>query len=97
MDGRGVSITTSEANGEQLLACEIVVKAVDDWKSLATGRMSETATHNFTELRNFFKSDWCDILLSHTDFAGEYILNKLEQYRIEQERIAKLKKKRKFI
>lgn len=97
MDGRGVSITTSEANGEQLLACEIVVKAVEDWKSLATGKMSETATHNYNELRQFFKSGWCDLLLSHTELTGEYILDRLEKYRIEQERIAKLKKKRKFI
>lgn len=76
------------------LSLEIVKYAVFDWRRLVTSRAWEcekfrSARHvwqvpncqcNFTELRRFFKSEWCDFILSTNQVAttGERILRLLE-------------------
>lgn len=60
-----------------LLANEIVLRAIEEWKSLCRGAQ-ECASVNFGELRGFFKSEYCDLLLHGTGLTGEYILTELE-------------------
>ena len=76
-----------------LLASEILSKAVDDWRLLIKRKAwlfvpSFNTTDpipnkecNFTELRNFFKSDWCDALcyLVSDNVCKETILKILEK------------------
>lgn len=65
-----------------LLAVTIVTQAIFDWRTLIKARAWEeerTSRYcNFDELRNFFKSDWCDLLLIKTQWESERILAILE-------------------
>lgn len=76
------------------LSLEIVKYAVFDWRRLVASKAWEcekfrSARHvwqvpncqcNFTELRRFFESEWCDFILSTNQVAttGERILRLLE-------------------
>lgn len=76
------------------MALEIVHYAVLDWRRLVKARAWEyekfrpahyywqvpNCQCNFTELRSFFKSEWCDFILSvnHVATTGERILRQLE-------------------
>lgn len=79
---------------ESELALEVVKYAVFDWRRLVSTRAWENEKFhsprhvwqvpncqcNFTELRRFFKSEWCDFILStnHVSTTGERILKLLE-------------------
>lgn len=74
------------------LALEIVHRAVLDWRLLIQakawkyeklpavandGRVPHKYC-NFKELRRFFKSDWCELILEGAEVTKETILKKLE-------------------
>ena len=65
------------------LAADIVYKAVSDWQLLIKKRdwLNERpdARCNFTELRSFFKSEFCYFLLSGNAAAQRRILEGLER------------------
>lgn len=64
------------------LAAEIVIAAVRDWRELVKARAwrkPESWARNFTELRCFFKSDYCEFLMQNFDIAPERILDMLEK------------------
>ena len=77
------------------LAAAIVLQAVDNWRTLtrAEARRSKQGFSqapprrycNIQELRIFFKSAWCEMLLSCSEYevTGPLILAKLEQERAE--------------
>jgi hypothetical protein len=59
------------------LAQGIVYQAILDWKRLDDG--ATVRNTNYTTLRNFFRSAWCESLLLFTDISPELILEKLEK------------------
>ena len=55
-----------------LLAAQIVIYAVDDWRALIKQKAWLDAVNsrkhcNFTELRQFFRSDWCAFLMQNCE------------------------------
>lgn len=65
-----------------LLAAEIVIFAIKDWRELV---QKEAWLHreyspqcNLTELREFFRGRWCAVLLQKWDIDPERILEMLE-------------------
>lgn len=68
-------------SGEQTLATAILTYAVDDWKRLSTGKIVSAYNHNFKELRQFFRSRWCNTLLEliNAKITGNLILAELEK------------------
>lgn len=68
--------------GTTRLANEIVLQAIEDWKMLDAGCL-ENHDRSYAALRSFFKSDWCDLLLTvmKADFCGADILKWLEEKR----------------
>ena len=50
-----------------LLAAEIVIHAITDWRDLVRTRAWEkqhlSKSKNFDELRAFFKGEWCEFLM----------------------------------
>lgn len=69
-------------DGYALLAAEIVVHAIADWRQLVA--MREWNGHrvygkNFDELRRFFQSEWCDFLMMNFDFEPDALLQLLEK------------------
>lgn len=76
------------SNGIEALACEIVVQAIEDWKMLIRRKAWENGdwiddaskglVMGFQELRVFFRSDWCELLLTGTEMTGDGILASLE-------------------
>lgn len=58
------------------LANAIVVQAVADWRKLCK---RQEPNYKFTEIRQFFKSDWCASLCGNVDPL--YILAVLEHER----------------
>lgn len=78
--------------GVKELATQIVLKAVDDWRLLVKSRAWHDKPSrknrgipnkdcNFTEIRNFFKSQYAEELLSICDvnISPREILQKLEK------------------
>ena len=77
--GRGCYSTKRElseskyvSNPIGLLAAQIVVYAVNDWRDLIKAKawLDERTTKkhcNFYELRKFFRSDWCAFLMQDMD------------------------------
>lgn len=66
-----------------LLAVEIVIQAIADWRLLVNKRAWENDAHcshqcNFDAIRNFLKSDWCALLLTKTEWESARILEILE-------------------
>ena len=65
-----------------LFAAQIVIHAVEDWRELIRARAfengNEQADCNLGELRMFFKSDWCELLLQRTCIEAAAILETLE-------------------
>lgn len=75
------------------LGVEIVHRAVLDWRLLIQSKAWKrekllpednsgklpTVYCNFKELRRFFKSDWCELILTGAGVTKETILNKLEK------------------
>ena len=64
------------------LAAEIVAAAVHDWRSLVRKKAWKDEPKpncNFTELRNFFKSDWCEFIMQNFEISPARILALLEK------------------
>jgi hypothetical protein len=66
----------SEESAYRELANAIVVQAVDDWRKLCK---RQEPNCKFTEIRQFFKSDWCAMLCGNVDPL--LILDALERER----------------
>lgn len=83
----------SDPNG--LLAMSIIMQAIADWRFLVKKRAWEIDYNSrycsFDEMRNFFRGDWCAMLLIKTEWSGERILELLEAEL--QEAMQKPKKK----
>lgn len=64
------------------LAHEIVLQAVWDWRRLVDAHAwldeAVCVSCNFTELRQFFKSEYCEFLLMGSETTPADILRKLE-------------------
>lgn len=69
--------------GYKKLAVGIVVKAIEDWRVLIAARAwadgYELPNKNFEELREFFKSEYCELLLCWSTIKGVDILRLLEK------------------
>ena len=66
-----------------LLAAEIVACAVDDWRMLIKKKawlpsVIASSSCNFGELRSFFNSQWCELLLHKCEIDPQRILQILE-------------------
>lgn len=65
-----------------LLAAEIVIHAVADWRELVKARAwvdeLPKAHCNFNELRAFFKSEWCDFIMHKFEMSPTALLAMLE-------------------
>ena len=72
----------SGRNPYQNLAHEIIIKAVDDWRQLIVAKAWEEKyclkSNNFIELRQFFNSEYCELLLVGEDITPVDILRQLE-------------------
>lgn len=64
--------------GVNLLREAIVVRAVKDYKKLASGkkRHPKYGLYKVNELEEFFTSQWFSLLV---DMDGEWIMNKIKQ------------------
>lgn len=86
----------SYKGGAKLLATMIVVQAINDWRDIIKNRdylnKSQSPNKNLSELRLFFKSDWCKFLMMFMEITPQQILNKLE---IELKEAMKMEKERK--
>lgn len=60
------------------LAVGIVEKAIEDWRYLIKHPNKQAKNRNFDEIRNFFKSQWCEFLLEGTGASAKRILDILE-------------------
>lgn len=82
-----------------LLAAEIVIHAVADWRELVkAGKWDDPAPQvrcNFDELRVFFKSEWCDFIMHKFDMSPETLLAMLEEELAEAQRLPPCTKNRK--
>lgn len=71
------------SNPNKILAHEIILKAVDDWRRLIIVRAWEDKyclkNNNFTELRQFFRSEWCALLMTGDSLTPADILRQLEK------------------
>lgn len=67
----------------KILAHEIILKAVDDWRRLIIVRAWEDKyclkSNNFIELRQFFRSEWCALLMTGDSLTPADILRQLEK------------------
>lgn len=63
--------------GAESLAKAIIYEAVNDWMSLIDKGHTDETTKEFNKLREFFKSDWCKMLVHGVD--PEVILERLEK------------------
>ncbi len=79
------------------LAAEIVIHAVSDWRELIKKQAWVGYQHpqcNFKELRDFFKSEWCDFLMQDFGIDPERLLATLDKElkeameKYEEEKIA---------
>lgn len=80
----------SISDPNKLMAAEIVIGAVNDWRRMIKNKawLDKTPNKfcNFEEIRIFFRSDWCALLLNGFNIQPARILEVLE----EELRIAKL-------
>lgn len=71
------------SNPCKILAHEIILKAVDDWRRLIIVRAWEDKyclkNNNFIELRQFFRSEWCALLMTGDSLTPADILRQLEK------------------
>lgn len=61
------------------LGVSIVTQAINDWRSLCARRKQKVS--NFSKLRSFFKSEYCQILCGRINSLD--ILEKLENEKIQ--------------
>ena len=68
---------------EKMLAAQIVAMAIEDWRGLIKEKAWldkwQHKLKNFTEIRQFFGSKWCELLMSFMEITPAEILQKLEQ------------------
>ena len=81
---RNTSVKTVDGSDPcKILAHEIVLKAVDDWRRLVTVKAWEDKfslkCNNFIELRKFFNSGWCALLMTGDSLTPVDILRQLEK------------------
>ena len=73
----------NEYDPYRLLAAEIVISAVEDWRQLIYEREWETPSmkrgYGFDSIRWFFRSGWCGLLMQNFNTTPEVILKLLEQ------------------
>ena len=71
------------SNPMKILAHEIILKAVDDWRRLVIVRAWDDKyclkNNNFIELRQFFRSEWCALLMTGDSLTPADILRQLEK------------------
>ena len=70
-------------NPTGMLAAEIVAKAVEDWRMLIQQKawlpsVPISQQCNFDEIRNFLRSQWCELLLLPCEMDQQKILEILE-------------------
>lgn len=73
--------TALECSPEAQLAAEIVAFAIKDWRDLIqrkAWKKEPKHNKNFAELRAFFQSDWCSLLMNGMRITPEGILQILE-------------------
>lgn len=67
----------------ELLASQIVVQAIEDWRLLIDGKAWDKEFPrkwcNFDELRAFFKSQYCELLMLDCEIEPLEILRMLEE------------------
>ena len=72
-----------ELNPFQRLANEIIIQAVWDWRRLvdahAWEEVNEDPTCNFEEIRHFFKSEYCELLMLGSGLTPGDVLRQLEK------------------
>lgn len=85
----------------EILAAEIVARAIEDWRMLIEKGIVETngglgRDLNYISLRRFFKSWWCDLLLEPTGMNGFDILAILEKElkEAQQKALEEMKKRK---
>ena len=72
------------------VAAAVINQAITDWRMLVNEGRTYKRRYGFgfvvslDELRRFFKSAWCEELLSRTTFDGSEILALLEKEREEK-------------
>ena len=80
---------------DRMLAAQIVATAISDWRELIREKawLSKRIEprKNFTELRQFFESDWCALLMIFMELTPADILTKLEKELEEAKKMEALK------
>lgn len=73
----------NEYDPYRMLAAEIVISAVEDWRQLIYERAWENPIirrgYDFDSIRWFFRSGWCGLLMQNFNTTPEVILKLLEQ------------------
>lgn len=66
------------------LACAIIEQAVLDWRAMIEKEKCHKASllYNYNELRRFFNSDWCELLMVYMPIPPADILKHLEEERL---------------
>ena len=66
------------------LACAVIEQAVTDWRSMIEKEKQDRVSllYNYNELRRFFKSSWCELLMVHMPIPPADILKQLEEERL---------------
>jgi hypothetical protein len=82
-------------DGYALLAAEIVIHAVQDWRELVKGKRAGYGK-NFTELRQFFQSAWCETLMQNFDIEPAELLAALEKELAEAKKKEQLEQSKKI-
>lgn len=91
--------STAVSDPNKRLAAEIVIGAANDWRKLIKRKAWLNKTQdkycNFEELRIFFKSDWCALLLNGFHIDPARILDVLEEElrQAKQQPVSKGKRK----
>ena len=69
--------------GAKLLATMIIVQAITDWRELVAKKdwknEKQDKKNNLNELRQFFKSEWCEFLMMFMEITPNQILRQLEK------------------
>ena len=73
-----------------LLAAEIVIHAISDWRELVKARKWDDPAPqvrcNFDELRLFFNGEWCDFIMQKFEMSPAALLSILEAELAEAKR-----------
>ena len=79
----GMPNVGSRKGGANLLAAMIIVQAITDWRELVAKKdwknEKQNKDKNLNELRQFFKSEWCEFLMMFMEITPNQILRQLEK------------------